>query len=195
MTGNMTMPEERPEVLCLYVDWMYRSKLPDCQNKEYITNLCRLWIFAMKICHHKLANTAMDHIQDMCRHYNHFVDFQLLRLVYDNTESSSALRYFCSTLKIYELWKQREAHCDGRIRFARREEFREGFEVLKGMRESEDFYADFAFGLQFYIQYHSDSNIDPRVRDGVRGKGACHYHVRSTVDGYEDECAQHGTIA
>jgi hypothetical protein len=103
----MYLPEDKPGAVSLFIDWVYRSVLREGHTKSYLTDLYHLWIFAIKIYLPKLADLAIDRIQDICLKHNQFIDFDLVAEIYDNTATKAQLRTFAVDLKLYELWTER----------------------------------------------------------------------------------------
>lgn len=69
-SGEMYLPDDDPEVISLFVDWLYRASLPILNTEKHLRNLYELYFFADKLCCVALKDTTMDTIQDMARRFN-----------------------------------------------------------------------------------------------------------------------------
>jgi hypothetical protein len=61
----MYLPDDSPEVIGLFIHWLYRKKIPDGNSQEYLDSLYDLYIFGEKIAAVKLMDDTMDMIQHM----------------------------------------------------------------------------------------------------------------------------------
>ena len=107
----MHLPEDDPNAFALFIDWIYRSKIPERKKKEDQATLYNLYIFAEKLCLDDLANATMDEIQKLVDSHDHSFDQHstLISKVYNETSSDSLLRKFCSHLMAFELWVEAAA--------------------------------------------------------------------------------------
>ncbi|KAJ5032331.1 uncharacterized protein L3040_008938 [Drepanopeziza brunnea f. sp. 'multigermtubi'] len=63
--GEMSLEEVNAEVLRLFVDWLYSSRVSQQDTAEHLLNLFNLYIFAGKICDSNLSNRTMDAIRQI----------------------------------------------------------------------------------------------------------------------------------
>ncbi|KAE9381266.1 hypothetical protein N431DRAFT_278758, partial [Stipitochalara longipes BDJ] len=66
----MYMPDDSAEAFSLFVDWLYRSKIPAGNTEKHLHNLYDLYILAEKLEIDQLKDKAMDAIQDMASQYD-----------------------------------------------------------------------------------------------------------------------------
>jgi hypothetical protein len=66
--NSMHLPEDDPNAFSLFIDWIYRSKIPARYSKKHKATLYNLYIFAEKVCLEDLGNAAMDEIQKLLYH-------------------------------------------------------------------------------------------------------------------------------
>jgi hypothetical protein len=181
----MYLPEDNPGAFSFFVDWLYRSSLP-AGHPSYLANLYHLWIFATKICLIKLADDAMDRIQDTCKKYNQFISDELLREIWGLTGTGSMLRKWAFHLKMYQLFENKERSEDRNDIFYFMKDNR-----CKGLWEmlQIDFNLFEIFLCSFeYMVKHGKKNVpDPR-RYRERDKIYCAYHSHK-----EEKCVAAGS--
>jgi hypothetical protein len=64
------MPEDEPGVFALFVQYIYRSKIPAGNTETHLHNLYDFYQFADKLCLTGLKDKIMDSIQDMAMRYD-----------------------------------------------------------------------------------------------------------------------------
>jgi hypothetical protein len=108
--NSMHLPEDDPNAFALFIDWIYRSKVPAMHNREDQVTLYNLYIFAEKLCLDDLANATMDQIQKLLGILDPSFDQStaLIRKVYTETSSQSPLRKFCAHFMSVELYLEDE---------------------------------------------------------------------------------------
>jgi hypothetical protein len=112
--GEMYLSHDSPNAISLFIDWLYRERLPEGQSQQYLDDLYDLYIFAVKLDMAFLMDQTMDRIQDTCARYDRYISPESLRKIYGNTmlsrRSGGCLRDFASYLFMFELLKgQQEA--------------------------------------------------------------------------------------
>jgi hypothetical protein len=65
----MYMPEDEPGAFALFVQYIYRSKIPAGNTETHLHNLYDFYQFADKLCLTGLKDKIMDSIQDMAMKY------------------------------------------------------------------------------------------------------------------------------
>ncbi len=68
--GVMYLPDDNPEAFTLFVDWLYRHKIPSGNSESYIHTLYDLYIMANKMCLEDLMDATMDTIQDTAKEHD-----------------------------------------------------------------------------------------------------------------------------
>jgi hypothetical protein len=107
--GEMYMPEESPEVVGLFIVWLYRGIIPNGNSQKYLDSLYDLYIFGEKIRVIKLMDKIIDKIQDISLAYNKYIDIDFLCKVYQNTRENSEMRRYSAYLFIFKKWKDKQA--------------------------------------------------------------------------------------
>jgi hypothetical protein len=104
--NSMHLPEDDPNAFALFIDWIYRSKIPKGKKQEDQATLYNLYIFAEKLCLDDLANATMDQIQKLLDSFGSSFDEHstLISKVYIETSSDSPLRKLCYHLMALHLW-------------------------------------------------------------------------------------------
>jgi hypothetical protein len=104
--NSMHLPEDDPNAFALFMDWIYRSKIPERKKRKDQATLYNLYIFAEKLCLDDLANATMDQIHNLADSLDHSFDqySTLISKVYTETSFDSPLRKFCSHLMAFDLW-------------------------------------------------------------------------------------------
>jgi hypothetical protein len=59
------MPEDSPGAITLFIDWLYRGKVPIDNTEAYLHSLYDLYFLGEKLCLTVLKDRTMDAIQDM----------------------------------------------------------------------------------------------------------------------------------
>jgi hypothetical protein len=173
------MPEDKPGAFSLFVDWLYRSKIPTGSTESYIVDVHHLWIFATKICLTKLADNIMDKIRDTCKKYDFFVSDELIREVWPLTARGAPIRGWVLDLKIHELFVNGEADDDNPsiFVFVKKGKFRD---IYSWIKDDVDLFEMFMEKFQCMVQSGEKGMFDPRNRVKKDNRG-CRYH------GHEEE--------
>ncbi|KAK2628289.1 hypothetical protein QTJ16_002935 [Diplocarpon rosae] len=102
--GVMFMPEDTSGTFALFVEWLYRDTIRDCDSPQAFFNLHNFYIFAEKICEQHLTNLISDAIRGAL--YTHIPAFApaLTAYVYSRTAEKSPLRQLCLRSLVYSLW-------------------------------------------------------------------------------------------
>jgi hypothetical protein len=66
----MYMPEDEPGVFSLFVDYIYRSKIPTGNTEAHLNNLYDFYYLADKLCLTELKDKIINCIQDMALKYD-----------------------------------------------------------------------------------------------------------------------------
>jgi hypothetical protein len=66
----MYMPDDKPQAFALFVDYIYRSKIPTGNTENHLKNLHDFYYLADKLCLTELKDKIMDAIQDMALKYD-----------------------------------------------------------------------------------------------------------------------------
>jgi hypothetical protein len=112
--NSMHLPEDDPNAFTLFIDWIYRSKIPERKNWKDQATLYNLYVFAEKLCLSDLANATMDEIQKLLNFLNPDLDpdfdrnSAFARKVYSETSSGSPLRKYCVQLLALDLFIESE---------------------------------------------------------------------------------------
>jgi len=170
----MYLPEDNSGAFSFFIDWLYRSSLPDGRTQSYLADLYHLWIFATKICLTKLADDVMDRIQDTCKKCNKLISDGLSREIWGLMETGSKLRRWAFDLKMYQMFENKECSEDGDdiLHLIRGNRCKGLWEMLKN-----DFELFELFVVQFeYMAQHGDKVFpDPR-RNREWNELYCNYH-------------------
>ncbi|CZT42894.1 uncharacterized protein RSE6_02848 [Rhynchosporium secalis] len=134
--GMMKLPDEKPEIFRLFIDWLYRSEVAIVKDNKQYTYLCELYIFAEKICHKDLANNTMDSIRVSFYEYGSVISIslELAAFVYQHTEVGSKLRLYCVHEIAFRLWDGKESTWPSPIQL---------LYIHKAWRDHEDLFCDY----------------------------------------------------
>jgi hypothetical protein len=127
--GEMWLQDETPENKTLFIQYLYRQKIPEGHSQQYLDSLYELYIFAEKIYHEKLMDATIDAIRFTSHKFEKLIDEKTLLLVYQNTLEGSGLRKFAHTLFVYGLYRQHkkvirtELFCDLMVEFTKNGKF------------------------------------------------------------------------
>jgi hypothetical protein len=169
----MYLPEDNPGAFSFFVDWLYRSSLP-AGHPSYLANLYHLWIFATKICLIKLADDAMDRIQDTCKKYNQFISDELLKEIWGLTETDSMLRSWVIDLKVYRMFENKKPWEDEDDIFYHIKDNRYK-DLWKLLQNDFDLFKTFLVKFEYMAQHVDLDFSDPR-RDRENDELYCNYH-------------------
>ncbi|RDL36919.1 uncharacterized protein BP5553_06271 [Venustampulla echinocandica] len=155
LEGVMCLPEKRPEIISLFVSWLYPDRIPYHETEEHLLNMYNLHFFAEEIGEERLMDASMDAIQDEYQNLDIPISYEMLAKVYDNT-TKSRLRLFAIDKFVHfqELGNLPVGRVDSRKDLA------ELWEITKGN-----------FDL-FYDIF----TADPRFRDEWFEVDMCKYH-------------------
>lgn len=101
--GTIDLPEDSAGAFALFVDWMYRGKVPKGRGQSYVDDLFDLYIFAEKLCLVTLKNKVIDSIQDIHSRFDLDVTPSQAERVYAGTPIESPLRSYCILVHMYHL--------------------------------------------------------------------------------------------
>ena len=66
----MDIPEDSPGAFSLYVDWVYRGRIPTRNTEAHLRHLYEIYFLSDKLCLTNLKDKTMDSIQDMAVKYD-----------------------------------------------------------------------------------------------------------------------------
>lgn len=191
------LQNESPEVISLFVGWLYRDKIPNGNSQAYLDSLYSLYVFGKTIGVDKLVDDTMDKIQDISLTYDQYIDVDRLLRIYQETvaDSDSLLRMFGVHLFIYKAWKKkshlraevpveqnssREAAMKQRQReqppFLSDSELRELWEKT---RENFDLHKDI---FNYCQEWSSLEMMDPRERNENDTADRCTFHCHVGIN-------------
>ncbi|PVH85702.1 hypothetical protein DL98DRAFT_583294 [Cadophora sp. DSE1049] len=87
--GIMYLPDDSPAAFDLYVEWVYRKRVPTGHTESYLHSLYDLYIMADKFCNTVLKDIVMDTIQDLAKKHDLFDPMFPKELVLKIFESTS----------------------------------------------------------------------------------------------------------
>ncbi|KAI9053316.1 hypothetical protein LZ554_002279 [Drepanopeziza brunnea f. sp. 'monogermtubi'] len=94
--GEMYLEEGDVEVIRLFVDWLYSSRVAQQDTPEHLLSLFNLYIFAGTICDSNLSNRTMDAIREILyRCEDARTTPELALHIYSQTAEGCPLRKFC----------------------------------------------------------------------------------------------------
>ncbi|KUJ22634.1 uncharacterized protein LY89DRAFT_664434 [Mollisia scopiformis] len=107
--GKLYLPHDHCGAFALFVEWIYRTVLPDGHSQDYVDSLYELYMFAEKISLSSptLEDRIMDKIQDISLKYDLTPSLHMIHRIYESpadgrTIKSSALRDFCMQSFLYK---------------------------------------------------------------------------------------------
>jgi hypothetical protein len=68
--GTINLSEDDPDVISIFIHWLYTAVVPLGNAEDYLHNLYELYFFADKVCLTVLKDATMDSIQDMSLKHN-----------------------------------------------------------------------------------------------------------------------------
>jgi hypothetical protein len=107
--GVIYLPEDAPDVVALFIEWVYQSSITFRFTEWQFYSLVKLYVFAQKICVVDLADRVMNHLQ---KNYElspttkvQYISMsaKIVGYVYKNTQSQSKLRDFCLHVFAWDL--------------------------------------------------------------------------------------------
>ncbi len=137
--ASLYLKDESVEALELFLEWLYRGSIrPMCADADFFDDCGHgeLYLLAGKWKTEILQNHVMDSLLDWCREHDGWVEPKEIRIIFDQTASSSPLRHFVIRQTAHFLstsdWADEE------------DEWRElldiggdfAFEVMKALRDS-----------------------------------------------------------
>ena len=171
----MYLPEDNPGAFSFFVDWLYRSPLPAGHTQPYLANLYHLWTFATKICLTKLADDAMDRIQDTCKEHDHFISDGLLKEIWGRTETDSMLRSWVIDLKVYGMFENKKPR-DGDEDFFCHIKDKRYKDLWKLLQDDFDLFKTFFIKFEYMAQHVDDFVFSDPRRDREHDESYCNYH-------------------
>ncbi|KAK0119334.1 hypothetical protein ONS95_008176 [Cadophora gregata] len=110
--GLMDLPEEKPAVFGMFVDWLYRSdsQVGVYTSQEQYIGLFKLYFFAERFCIDHLQNRVMDRILITMagvweNDYNGlWITIPFAAFIFDNTTKEAPLRAYCIHELAFRLW-------------------------------------------------------------------------------------------
>ena len=174
LKGAIYLPEDKPGAFSLFVDWIYRRKVPAGNSDLFLANLYDLWLFATKICHTKLADDAMDQIQDTCHKYDKFASDEFTKEMWPLTENNAAMRHWVIDLKIHQIYlnKEKIPEFPGRFDYLKNDNFGGVWNLIK---DDFELFKKFMDEFQHMTQCREKAMRDPRIR-GSHDDRRCNYH-------------------
>ncbi|KAK0106766.1 hypothetical protein ONS95_008182 [Cadophora gregata] len=102
--GVMYLPDDSPDAIGIFIDWLYRGDIPIKNTQSHLNNLVDVYIFAHKICLVTLKDKTMNTIRDLTRRYGlvdkHFIPNT--EKVWTSTgEVCSGLLIFCVHITVH----------------------------------------------------------------------------------------------
>jgi hypothetical protein len=114
--GEMYLSHDSPNAISLFIDWLYRERLPEGQSQQYLDDLYDLYFFAVKLDMSFLMDQTMGRIQDTCARYDKYISPESIRKIYGNTmkskRSGCCLRDFVIYVFMFELLKSQQETLD-----------------------------------------------------------------------------------
>ena len=187
----MYLPEDVPGVFALFVEWLYRRKIPTGHTQQYLDDLYGLYFFGEKVVEHEVTDQAMDMIQDMSLICDRYIDLALVSRVYKNTPSVSALRDFANDLYVYGLFKKQQAKAkkgqkkqgtkgiaEGGLKAEKPAGpiFRLSKKEIMEIWEHTNTDSEFFFDLFSRFQDNYEYVPDPRIRNEKDPADRCYFH-------------------
>jgi hypothetical protein len=100
--GVMNLPEDEPDVLDHFLDWLNDDKAPilsfpkyskdELGSKNISVQFCKAFFWAEKYCINAFANKIIDDMQDIQHIQGNGFRLSCIQLIYKNTYQSSKLR-------------------------------------------------------------------------------------------------------
>ncbi|CAG8955128.1 hypothetical protein HYFRA_00007143 [Hymenoscyphus fraxineus] len=107
--GKMDLPEETPEIISLFVGWIYQGKIESIYTQSHVNNLFYLYLFAEKICEIRLMDMTIDAIQDISLACDAKLEPKTFFDVCQNTPINSNIMDFCIALYAQQMTTTRMA--------------------------------------------------------------------------------------
>lgn len=110
--GTMDLPDEKPAVFAMFVDWLYRSDLEvgRATTTEQFVGLFKLYFFAEKFCVNVLQNRLIDRIRlasggsPRMGNCGPQITIAFAAFIFKNTPTGSELRNYCTHELAWRLW-------------------------------------------------------------------------------------------
>lgn len=112
------LPEDDPDVFGLFVEWLYRERLPAIRRAHADTlfnNRIDLYCFAEKICQEDLMDITITNMIKYLRNSSCEINTAEMLHIYQNTPPSSKLRKFAACSFVYsfsqgdtDVWSTKE---------------------------------------------------------------------------------------
>lgn len=143
------LPDDDVEVFKLFIDWLYGAPVKKC-GPEDLASFLALLVFSEKICLEFLQNETMNQVRGFYRTCDPDspVSIRTIQYVYENTVSTSPLRYFIVSLAAWICMESATTALTGLP-----------YEEL--LRQGGDFAVDFSFSLAL-VNAPPDGLEDPR---------------------------------
>jgi hypothetical protein len=194
----MYMPEDEPGAFALFVDYIYRSKIPTGNTENHLNNLYDFYYLADKLCLTGLKDKIMDAIQDMAVKYDlrdQLITHKIIRNAMKQA-SPTNVGLKCFTIRalvfVYLLRRQKDPELgddsliDGNqdtqdnaadqgppFLHTKKRDLKEIWELCKS---NFDFYFGFHTTMEVELQFRDDEAMDPRDRDEEDAYDRCFFH-------------------
>ena len=180
--GFMYLPDDNPAAFDLYVEWVYRKRIPSGHTESYLHSLYDLYIMADKFCNIALKDTVMDTIQDLARKHDLFDPIftkELVDKVFNYTSNETGcLALFLIHLMCYAFISRMDGKgCGGKSqsnKTFRDEDFDTMWEIGRDNKAIYRLLQD-----KIFSDIRGPANktvVDPRIRDETRTPSRCRYH-------------------
>ena len=112
--GTMELPDEKPAIFNMFVDWLYRSdsQVGRCKSAEGYLGLFKLYFFAERLCINDLQNRVIDCIRMTAAGVMNretkgpWITIPLAAFIFGNTSKGSPIRQYCIQELAYRLWDE-----------------------------------------------------------------------------------------
>lgn len=160
----MDLPEDDPDAFNVFVDWLYRSTVPDVKDDVQLRAHFHLYMLAEKLCLNELANKTMDQIKNNKADASKQIELILgmNKQIYDNSSGDMSLRPYVVHSLLY-LLTERQTDSQGHYHphFADQDLSR----VWKVCHGCEEFFKDFvvhfkSFSHKFGFPKPSSPKLD-----------------------------------
>lgn len=128
----MYIPDESPDAFGLFVDWLYKGRIPFIASQRHLERLFKLYVFAGNIASKELADQTLDKIMDISAWSSTAkTTLEMVAYVFKNTAADSPLRQWALRDLVWYLGEK------GRHGMPSAEEW---VEFRRLCRENEDFF-------------------------------------------------------
>ncbi|CAG8978332.1 hypothetical protein HYALB_00005918 [Hymenoscyphus albidus] len=177
--GKMDLPEEKPEMMALFVGWIYQGKIESIYTQSHVNNLFYLCIFAEKICEVRLMDMTIDAIQDISLACNAKLEPKTFFDVCQNTPVQSNITDFCIALYAQQMTTVRIVQSDMKLAMSSLQE------LWKYVREDQSFFCCLMFGLNRHFHFRKKFDVDIRQRGEIpctKLPTSCRWHTHEIAE-------------